>query len=241
MANELMPKESREILAPTGEPTVAQLFQIAIQSGLDADSMTKIADLYERMEAKKAEQAYTDAIRAFQAECPPIRKTQDVQGRYQFAPFDQVVRVIKPYLAKHGLSFKHDTPAVPKDGFLVVEVAISHAAGHHETSSFPVEVGEGTKMMSKAQVVSAAISFGRRNALISALGLVTSNEDDDAVGLGSKLVSEDQIATLEALIEEVKADRARFLQYLGVDSLDKLSKRGYGKAVRALQQKRAAR
>ena len=238
-------QETEALEVPQGaEPSMAMLLKTAIQSGLDPEGMEKLVALHERMEAKKAERAFFDALQAFQQECPAIRKTQDVPtksgGRgYSFAPFDQVVRSIKPYLAKHGLSFKHDTPEIPKEGYLVVQVTISHVGGHHEISSFPVEIGTGTQLMSKAQVVSAAISFGRRNALIQGLGLVTTGEDDDGKTIG-ELVSEDQIANMETLLEEVKADRPRFLKYMNVESLDQMRKDDYPKAIRALNQKRAA-
>lgn len=230
------------LTVPEGsEPSIALLLQTAIQSGLDPEGMTKLVELHERMEAKKAKRAFFDALRDFQFDCPPIRKTQEVQGSYSFAPFDQVVRTIKPYLSKHGFSFKHDTPEIPKDGFLVVEVTISHVGGHHEVSRFPVDIGTGTKLMSKAQIVSAAISFGRRNSLIEGLGLVMTNEDTDGAGVGNGLINENQIANIEAIRDEIgnaKAWFPKFLSFMGVASTDTIRSSDYSKAIRVLELKR---
>mgnify|MGYP001583021716 CR=1 FL=1 len=60
-------------------------------------------------------------------------------------------------------------------------------------------------------------------------------EDVDA-----KSFTEDaqQLCRLNALIEEVGADRAMFLKYLGTDDLAELPAKFFDKAVKALEAKR---
>jgi hypothetical protein len=56
------------------------------------------------------------ALSAFQGENPEIKKTQKVDFvtkggqhvKYSYAPLDEFVSVIRPLLAKHGLSFTHE-------------------------------------------------------------------------------------------------------------------------------------
>lgn len=101
--------------------------------------------------------------------------------------------------------------------------------------------------MSDAQANGAALTYGRRQSLIAALGLTTADEDTDAAPVRSRQVSEDeperltdkQIADLSALIDDVGADRQKFLAYLRVEKLEDIHPREYARAVAALEARRA--
>ena len=71
------------------------------------------------------------------------------------------------------------------------------------------------------------------------LGLSLTDPDPDNEGDGGT-ISDEQVATLEALLQEVGADRARFLVYLRVADLHDLKASGYKAAVTALEAKRRA-
>lgn len=55
---------------------------------------------------------------------------------------------------------------------------------------------------------------------------------------GAKTITEDQEATLVALIEEVKADKQSFLKYMKVSNLSLIPATKYADAVAALEKKR---
>ena len=69
------------------------------------------------------------------------------------------------------------------------------------------------------------------------LGITTSSEPDLDGGDPSQqeLISEEQIATLSALREEVKANGPKFLAWLGIASLGELPASRYKEAVTALE------
>lgn len=69
------------------------------------------------------------------------------------------------------------------------------------------------------------------------------DDDTEATGVdmsdGPELISEKALADLEALIEEVKPDRGRFLAFLKVENLADLPANKVADAIRALEAKRA--
>ena len=67
----------------------------------------------------------------------------------------------------------------------------------------------------------AALSYGKRYALMAALNIVVEDEDSDAEGL-LESVSADQAMKIEAAIEETEGDKGRFLHYYKVNSFTEL-------------------
>ena len=68
------------------------------------------------------------------------------------------------------------------------------------------------------------------------VNIVERGEDTD--GTNVAYISPDQVKDLEALISEVKADKARFLEYMGVNAVPEIPVKSYKEAVMALEKKR---
>ena len=86
----------------------------------------------------------------------------------------------------------------------------------------------------------SAYSNGRRTLTAMIFNLPT-NDDDDGVAAGAVVVdciSEDQLANIESLIEEVGSTTEGFTAYCKVDSLENLPLTKYKAAVQALEAKR---
>jgi hypothetical protein len=121
---------------------------------------------------------------------------------------------------------------------------LRHIDGHSERASFPVPV-DTAAAMSDAQKNGAALTYGRRQSLIAVLGLTTADEDLDGVQ-GQRperevvRLTEAQVADLDALIDDVGANRAKFLRWLGVERLSDIAQTEYDRAIRALEDKRSA-
>ena len=57
---------------------------------------------------------------------------------------------------------------------------VHHVEGHSERTAFPVPIDRAARM-NDTQKVGSALTYGRRYALCAALGIVTAEEDDDAI------------------------------------------------------------
>lgn len=87
------------------------------------------------------------------------------------------------------------------------------------------------------QARSSTVSYLERYTLKAITGLSEGGDDTD--GRPKKeTISQEQVANLEALGEEVKANMAQFLKFLKVEKLEDLPASKYDNAVKALEGKR---
>jgi hypothetical protein len=115
------------------------------------------------------------AIAAFQQEVPVIHKGTQGYG-YSYADLPAILSIINPLMAKHGLGF---TQMMTELG---LETTIFHCESGEKISSVAqIPQGVTLKGMNDFQVLGSAITYMRRYALSSALGLVT-DKDTDASG-----------------------------------------------------------
>lgn len=239
-------------LAPVGAGTdFAPLLRLAVEKDLDVDKLARLVEMQERAMERDARAQFFEAQSEFQKVCPPIRKvaaarTSPEGGKvlYTFAPLDEIARTINPILAKFGLSYSWDSTVAEDDkgATLSCICTVRHKAGHFITATFKCPVA-GTNMMSGAQKAASALTYARRQSLVQALGLTTTDEDDDGRDGGASVgdaVTEEQAANIAALMDEVKADRARFLAIFNVGTVAEIPADRFNEAIKRLEAKRKA-
>jgi hypothetical protein len=236
---QLQRAEPTAVATTNGPDQVMGLLQTAMSSGMAPEQVEKLVDLYERLQARQAEQQFAAAMAAFQAEVPPISKNREVNtGRYSYdyAELDHIAAVIRPILEEHGLSYTWESEQ--HDGRMVVSCILRHSGGHSTRTTFTVPVDTASRMNAQ-QATASALSYARRYALILVLGLTTTGErDDDGVAAGSQTITDTQAADLQAMASEVGADEAKFLAYLRVGSFNSIAEKDYPRALKALEAKR---
>lgn len=119
------------------------------------------------------------AIAAFQQEVPVIHKGTKGYG-YSYADLPTIFEVINPVLKKHGLGF---TQLMEEDGIRTVVFHVESGETIESFTTIPKDVN--LKGMNAFQVLGSAITYIRRYALSSVLGLVT-DKDTDAGGEQTK-------------------------------------------------------
>jgi len=141
------------------------------------------------------------ALADFQQEVPVIHKATQGYG-YTYADLPKILEVINPLLKKHGLGFTQ----------LINGTQIATCLFHIESaesieSKIDIPQGVILKGMNEFQVLGSAITYLRRYALSSMLGLVT---DKDTDASGEQVKSEPKKATI---------DNARFQK--AIDAISK--------------------
>ena len=125
------------------------------------------------------------ALADFQQEVPIIHKGTSGYG-YSYADLPDTIEIINPYLAKNKLGF---TQLV---GSANVKTIIFHwESGESIETITDIPQGVTLKGMNDFQVLGSAITYIRRYALSSALGLVT-DSDPDANGVKEKPTQQSQ-------------------------------------------------
>lgn len=226
------------------QPTATAIIQVieraASNPQVDIDKMERLLQMQERILDRNAKAAYTAALAELQTKLPvitergEIKVNNKVQSRY--ALWEDVNDTIKPLLAEYGfaLSFR-----IGKDGNdITVTGVLSHRDGHSEetTISLPADTS-GSK--NAVQARASSISYGKRYTAFALLNITSRGEDDDGRKAGGpETISEQQCAEIEALIKEVGADRARFLKWAKVETLDQIPAKNYRAVVKQLEAKR---
>lgn len=219
----------------------SQLLSQAIEKGLDITTLERLMSLQERWEANRAKAEFFEALARFQSLVPDIPKQKQGYG-YLYAPLGDIDRVIKDAMRDCGLSKKW-VQAETGDT-VTVSCVITHIAGHSESSSIgPVgwDLLEKTKQMNGLQHRAAVITYLQRYTLVAALGLATADDDTDGRAKTKAeivLISDRQVADLSALIDEVKADKSKFLKWAQVETLEEIRATEYKKCVASLEAKR---
>lgn len=222
--------------------TPIDLLNSAIARGIDADGIVKLADVFERMETKRAEQEFTQSLLNFRRDCPPLPRTTPGAKDALFLPLPQLAFLIDPILTRHELVYSFNTTIEENSaGFsMKIECILRHLGGFstHTFFTTPIDKAAAEKMkMTDTHAGASASSLGKRYALQLALGLVTGLPDDDGRALVRK-ISPEQVSVVKGLLEETRADTAAFLKYARVTALDDISSADYGRIEAALLEKR---
>ena len=115
------------------------------------------------------------ALAEFQQEVPVILKDTTGYG-YKYADLPAILKVINPLLKTHGLGFYQAI-----NGTSVSTVIFHIESGEQIDSSTDIPQNVKLKGMNDFQVLGSAITYIRRYALSSMLGLIT-DKDIDAAG-----------------------------------------------------------
>lgn len=220
-----------------------ELFRIAIEKGSDGvEAIERLQAVLEHQEKRSAELQFSLDLAEFQRECPPIEKKSSANistgsgagFKYAYADFETIVAAVRPLLSKYGFSFTFDSDT---DGaMLKCTCILRHANGHREQSSFRLPTANRSAA-SDQQKVGGALTYAKRQTLISVLGLsLTDPEPEPAKSV--ETVSEDQGTTIEALLEETGVTREKFCARFKVERVHDLPSSLYAEAVRLLEAKR---
>lgn len=196
--------DSNTPIAIQESATVLQVIQKAASDpSCDIEKLERLMAMHERMQAKQAEQQYTEALAAMQQELPAIAERGDANGRYSYALWEDINERLKPILAKHGFALTFRTPRNEKG--VEVEGVLSHRGGHSERTSMllPADTS-GNK--NAVQAVASSVSYGKRYTAGALLNYTTHGEDDDAFSAVSQKPALDQRVVIDILerIDEAK-------------------------------------
>lgn len=109
------------------------------------------------------------ALTAFQGEVPAIEKDgNNPFFKSKYATLENIIKVIKPLLLKHGLSFSQFPSG--EHGLTTI---LMHASGEWIESEVSTSPKDNTP-----QALGSALTYMRRYALSAVLGLATESDDD---------------------------------------------------------------
>lgn len=223
---------------------VAMMERMALNPNVDVAKLEKLYELAERVNSRKAETEFQSAMAIVQSDCKQVATdANNPQTRSRYASYAAIDAVLRPVYSAQGFAVSFDTePASPE--MITMILRLMHRGGHCQTYRITMPAdGKGAKggdVMTKTHATGAAMSYGMRYLLKMAFNVAVGEYDNDGNDEVA-LVNQDQAATLEALIQDVGANKAQFLKYLKVESIEKIPEASYASAVSALNAKRKAK
>ena len=140
------------------------------------------------------------ALAGFQQEVPVIHKATQGYG-YTYADLTKIIQVINPILAKHGLGYTQ-----PLMGTAIKTIVFHIESGQTLESVVEIPQGVSLKGMNDFQSFGSGVTYYRRYALSSALGLVT-DKDTDASGEQVKKLPTIDAKRFQSAIEAIQAGK----------------------------------
>lgn len=187
------------------------LIALAIEKGLD---LKELVAMRREWRAEKAKEAFDAAMKAFQDECPKVRKTKPVSVKdkltnqykiaYYYAPLDLIIEVVKDCISKHGFSWKFGE-GESKDNQMAAICTVKHIGGHSEESRATLRKGSGNHLTDDTKIDAATLSFAQRRAFCGAFGIVPEGDDMEEIMAKQKPRTEgpSKIATIKSLKNEL--------------------------------------
>jgi hypothetical protein len=212
---------------------------------VDIDKMERLIAMRERMRLVDAETQFSAALAEMQDELPVIEEHGKIdigRGKPQaYALWEDINEAIKPVLAKHGFSLSFKTGEA--ENRVTVTGVLRHRAGHREetTMKLPIDTS-GSK--NAVQAVGSSTSYGKRYTAAALLNLTSrlpEDRDDDGNAAGIRLISEQQMAEIQSLIDATDTDIAKFCGYMKVDALVNIAAKDFDRAMTALRNKKGAK
>lgn len=225
MANEVAKTQEGAVAAPD---SMMNFIAMALENpAIDANKLKALLDMQREVIGDQAKVAFNQALHEAQAEMPRVKKNGmvtlgDKKGGYAFATWADMDTALRPLLDKYGFTLSFDMTA--KDGGgAVVTGTLTHVAGHSKSVSLPLALDTGPGR-NNLQAMGSTLSYGKRYCTEMLFNIVREGADDDGKAGGTKFITADQIAELDALLKEVGRDEGPFLD------------RMFGGAVRSFEE-----
>ena len=220
----------------------ATLLERAIEKGVDPDSLSKLVALQERILDRQAEQDFAAAMRQTQAAIQPVLKDRrNSQTDSNYATLEALNKAVVPVYTQYGFSLSFGTEDSPTEGYIRIVCDVFHIGGHTRRYHFDLPLDDsgvaGKTNKTKVHASGSTLSYGRRYLTMLVFNVSTTDDDDGNGGKGA-LITEQQVADLTALAQEVGADVAKFCQWFKVESFADIKAEYYSRAVKALEAKR---
>ena len=215
---------------------LATITRAATDPTVDAHKMERLFALYEKMDDRRAEREFAQALLKTQMDLPAIFKNKKAD-KNTYADLEKVNEIVVPIYTANGLVLSFGNEDSPMDKHYRVVCFVSHSGGH--TRKYHADIpADHSGSKNVTQGFGSTISYGRRYLTLMIFNISTTNEDDDGQKSGDgQCITEEQEATLKKIIDDNGFDLGVYLKWANVESLADIRADRYGKAFNALQAK----
>lgn len=240
-------EESNVIPHPASqEDAVMGMLQMALEKGVDADSLEKLLNMQERILDRQAEQEYTNAMVAVQSDMTKKGIEEDglnTQTKSAYSKLESINKVLVPIYTEHGFSLSFGAEDSPLELHVRTVCDVMHRGGHAKRyhNDMPLDLaGIGGKVnKTKIHGTGSALKYGRRYLTCMVFNISTGDLDDDGNAAGQiiEYIDDKQLSILTDLISATESNEQMFCKACKVESLDLLPATKYDHAHKILVDK----
>lgn len=236
--------ENALVVRPSAEAAnlLAVISRAATDPAVNVDKMEKLLAMYERVEAKRAERAFSDAMEKTQSEIPQLfRDRENTHKNYRYTTLEELNKAVVPIYTKHGLSLSFGSAAGAPTGYYRITCHVSHVDGHSRDyeADLPTDmVGDkGAPNKTAIQGFGSTMSYGRRYLTFLIFNISTTDDDDGEYGNSVEKITQEQELSLSKMMADNGLDVGVFLKWAKVAAVKDLPAAHYVKAHSILQSK----
>lgn len=229
---QIMPAPAR-----TENPLLGMLGQLATNANFNPEAFKAIVDLVREEKAGTAKADFNAAFAAMQAELPPAPKNGKGHNNKAYARYEDIDRVAKPVLGKHGLSINHTIHQ--DDNKVKIRAVLRHLGGHEESAEIVLPLDtSGSK--NPVQAYGSTTAYGKRYTYAALIGISAEETDDDAQASNGATVTDEQAKALADAIEFSGANEERFKKHFKITALSNLPQAKFADAMEMLKRRAGA-
>jgi hypothetical protein len=241
MSNDVVPKNGNGH-APPATGFAQGLMRLIADPNIGADKLEILLKMQQQIIETQQREAYHEDFIALAAELPQVEKKGKVDlvakdgrrlGGYHYARWEDMDTALRPIWTRHGFAISFSTFIA--EGQPIIRGKLMHKGGHFETAELPLHPDKGPGR-SDMQAMGSGASFTKRYLGELLLNIVRKGQDDDGIAAGQAKISPREMSELAQLIADAGTDPDRFLHTMltGVERLEDVQSRDYGRLVNAL-------
>ncbi len=243
MENEIVEVPQGNQVATTQPDAMLEMIdRVCADPGFDITKMEKLIEMRNAELSRVAEIDFNRAFAEMQPHLPKVISTHyNDQTKSKYSKIDDINIVVCPVLSEYGfgVSFKI---ASQDDKGVTVRAVLRHSAGHQDSTDLFMPYDscgvKGTVNKTPIHATGSTISYAKRYAMCMLLDIST-GQDNDGNNNADNFITPDQAVEINDLIDETGANWTDFVcNYMGVEKVEKISSKGYRRAINALQAKK---
>lgn len=157
---------------------------------VDVTKMREILDIQTTVRREQAMQSFNAAMARVQEAVITINRSgRNPTFNNPYAKIEDLDRAARPIYSANGFSIRYGTGTPPREGWVAMQLTISHVDGYSETHelSGPIDTqSSGARARTPIQAVGSTVTYLRRYLLQMVLNLVPAGDPSDDDGEGGR-------------------------------------------------------
>lgn len=224
---------------------LSMIERAARDPNVDIDKMERLFGMHEKVEHRRAVQAYNAAMALAQAEMPAVVKNKkNTHTGNKYADLYAIADDCLPIIHSHGFGLSFSECPATKPDCMGVSCRVSHRDGHSETYSFNIPIdatgAAGKVNKTQTQAYGSTYTYGRRYATCGVFNVIITDSDGNSVRHETKTISQEQEDRIRDAIEAGGRNLLKFCEYFRIEKLSDLPADKFDGAIKLIGGKRNA-